>query len=88
MCPADTTPEAWRVFLEIQRRMSPGEKLARTLEFSETLRRLAEAAMRRRYPQAAEHEIFLRVTRQNLGGELFRKAYGDAFPDEVTHARP
>jgi len=44
--------------------------------------------MRRRYPQAAEHEIFLRVTRQNLGGELFRKAYGDAFPDEVTHARP
>jgi hypothetical protein len=77
MCPADTSPEAWKVFLDLQRKMSPSEKLRRTLEWSDMIRKFAEAGMRQRYPNADAREIFLRMARQNLGPELFRKVYGD-----------
>jgi len=87
MCPADTTPEAWRVFLELQRRMSPREKMERTLEISERLRAFAQAGVRQRYPQANEREVFLRVARLALGPELFRLAYGDVLTDHGSEER-
>lgn len=80
MCPADTSPEAWKVFLEIQRRLSPAEKLQRAIELSLMVRRAAEAGLRERYPGASDEEIFLRAARQALGVELFRKVYGDVIP--------
>ena len=80
MCPADTTPEAWKIFLEIQQRLSPSEKLQRALDLSLLIRRAAEAGLRQKYPHAGEKEIFLRVTRLALGADLFEKAYGDAIP--------
>jgi hypothetical protein len=81
MCPADTTAEAWRVFLEVQRRMSPAEKLQRVFDLSELVQSAAEAGLRHSYPQADDREIFLRATRQRLGAGLFRKVYGDPLPD-------
>jgi hypothetical protein len=84
MRPDDTSPEAWKVYLDIQRRMSPAEKIARAFEWSEVVRRFAEAGLRERYPDADEHEILLRYAKMTLGRELFRKAYGDALPDEST----
>jgi hypothetical protein len=84
MCPEDTSPEAWKVYLEIQRRMTPGEKLARCLEWSEVTRRFAEAGLRQQYPLADDREILLRYARMTLGAELFHKAYGDVLPDEPT----
>lgn len=84
MCPADTSPEAWKVFLEIQRRMTPGEKIVRALEWSEIVRGFAEAGLRERYPAADEHEILLRYARMTLGQDLFRSAYGDALPYESS----
>jgi hypothetical protein len=88
MRPADTSPEAWQVFLDIQRRMSPGEKIARAFEWSEVVRRFAEAGLRERYPGADEHEILLRYARMTLGNDLFRKAYGDALPHEPAREDP
>jgi hypothetical protein len=83
MCPSDTTPEAWQVFLDLQRRMPPAEKLRRALELSDGLRRAAEAGLRERYPKAGDREIFLRLAHLTLGQELFEKAYGKAaLPDE------
>ena len=67
MRPRDTSPEAWKVFLDIQRRMPPEVKLQRTLEWSELGRRFAEAGLRERYPRAHEHEILLRYARLTLG---------------------
>jgi len=87
MCPADTTPEAWRVFLELQRRMSPAEKLERTLEISDRLRAFARAGVRQRYPQADEREVFLRVARLALGAELFRTAYGHVLTGNALEER-
>jgi hypothetical protein len=82
MRPADTSPEAWRVFIELQARMSPSEKLRRTFEYSAFVQRLAEGNLRRLHPNASEREIFLRSARQRLGAELFHKAYGEELPDE------
>jgi len=84
MRPADTSPEAWKVFLDLQRRMPPSEKLERTFQYSEFVRSLAEGGLRQRYPHASDREIFLREARQRLGSELFRKVYGE----ELTDDRP
>ena len=78
--PADTTPEAWKVFLDIQRRMTPGEKIRRVLELRDLARHLMNEELRRRHPEAHEREIFLRFARQTLGEELFRKVYGSELP--------
>jgi hypothetical protein len=80
--PADTTPEAWKVFLEIQRRMTPGEKIRRVFELRDLARRLMNEELRRRHPEADEREILLRAARQTLGPELCRRAYGDALPED------
>jgi hypothetical protein len=82
MRPRDTSPEAWKVFIDLQRAMPPEVKLQRTLEFSEFVRHFAEAGLRERYPRADEHEILLRYARMTLGPELFRKAYGEALPED------
>jgi hypothetical protein len=76
MRPADTSPEAWKVFLELQRRMTPAEKIRLAFEWSEGIRRLAEASARKADPAAGDRAIFLRVARLTLGDEIFVKAYG------------
>jgi hypothetical protein len=78
MCPEDTSPEAWKVLLELERRMTPGQKLASVLEHSRFVRSLVLAGLRRRYPEESEHQIFLRFARQTLGPELFEKVYGES----------
>ena len=65
------------MFLNIQRRMSPGEKMARAFELTEMVRDAATEALWRRHPDAHEREIFLRYARTTLGEDLFRRAYGD-----------
>jgi hypothetical protein len=62
--------------------MPPEVKFQRTLEFSEFVRHLAEAGLRERYPRADEHEILLRYARMTPGPELFRKANGEALPED------
>jgi len=85
--PRDTSPEAWEVFIELQRRMSPSEKLRRTLEYSDSIRHAALQGLRQRYPEAGERQLFLMMARMTLGAELFRKVYGDAL-DERAGERP
>lgn len=80
MRPADTSPEAWKVFLDLQRRTPPAEKIRRAMSLSKTLQLLSEAGLRRKFPQAGDREIFLRRARLNLGEDLFRRAYGAELP--------
>lgn len=75
------------MFIDIQRRKSPSEKLQHTLELSDIVRQFAEAGIRQRYPNADEREILLRYARMNLGRELFVKAYGDVLPDDKPARR-
>jgi hypothetical protein len=80
--PADTSPEAWKVFLDIQRRMTPAEKIRRVFDRSRMQRRLTETCLRQKYPAASDEEIFLRRARLELGRDLFRRVYGDALREE------
>ena len=82
MRPADTSPEAWKVFLDIQRRMPAEAKLRRAFEYSKFVRGLAEGMLRRQHPHASEREIFLREARQRLGADLYQQVYGGEFPDD------
>lgn len=78
MCPEDTSPEAWKILMDLERRMPPGQKLGLALEHSGLLRSLALAGLRRRYPQESERQIFLRLACETLGPELFKKVYGES----------
>lgn len=82
MCPADTSPEAWEVFIDIQRRLSPSEKLQRAIDLSMIIRRAAESGLRQKFPQADDAEISLRLKRELLGAELFETVYGPVLPPE------
>jgi hypothetical protein len=83
MRPADTSPQAWEVYLGLVRKMPPEERMRRALELSEEVRRAAEAGLRLKYPRADEREIALRRARLELGPELFAKAFGgETIPDE------
>jgi hypothetical protein len=82
MRPADTSPEAWELYVDLVRKMKPEERLRRALELSETVRSFVEAGLRLKYPQAGEREITLRRGRLELGRELFRKVYGEVLPDD------
>jgi hypothetical protein len=76
MRPSDTSPEAWKVLLDLVRAMTPAEKLRRAIELTSAARRAGEAGIREAYPGAGEREVFLRVAQRQLGDELFRKVFG------------
>lgn len=81
MRPSDTSPEAWKVYLDAQRKLTPSERMQQVFEWSEIIRQFHLAGIRQRHPNADEREIFLRATKINLGDDLFRKVYGDVLND-------
>ena len=81
MCPRDTSPEAWKIYLDLQRKLTPAQRMQQVFELSEAMRQLQMAGLRQQYPDADEREIFLRAARANLGRELFQKVYGDVLSD-------
>ena len=73
---SDTHPEAMKVWLDCIRKKTPGEKVAAVFEMNEMLMRLAEAGVRKLYPNADEREVFLRVAARRLDRETMIRAYG------------
>ncbi len=73
---ADTSAEAFEVLIELQRKMSPSDKLACALKSSALLMALTEASVRRMYPQASEREVFLRCAARHLDPDTMTLAYG------------
>jgi len=73
---SDTDPRALQVFIEAQRRLSPGEKIAAVLEMSEFLMRLAEDNVRKLHPEFSEREVFLNAASRRLGRETMIRVYG------------
>jgi hypothetical protein len=68
--------------MDLMRKMSPEEKLQRALELSSAMRLAREAGLREAYPQAGDRELFLRLARETLGVELFRKVYEEGLPHD------
>src|ERR1035438_480922 len=91
MRPADTSPEAWKVWVDLMRKISPEVKLQRAIEYTAMVRKLCEAGIRQAYPGAGDREIFLRLAQRQLGGELFEKIFGDewrAYGSAERHSSP
>ena len=66
--------------MDLMRKMSPEERLRRTIEYSAFVRRFSEAGVRQKYPRAGEREIFLRAAHRRLGADLYAKVYGAELP--------
>ena len=79
LCSRDTSPDMKAFQIEGYRRMSPAEKLALAGAMYETVRTLAEAGIRARFPQADEGEVRRRLADVLLGPVLARDVYGPGF---------
>jgi hypothetical protein len=72
----DTDPRAMEVWLDVQRRMRAGEKLAATLRASEFVRKTWESEVRKQHPRANKAEVRLRVAARHLSRDLMIRSYG------------
>ncbi len=75
LIPADTTPEAWRVLVEIYRRMPPSRRLELACGMTDSLRRVVAAGVRARHPEYSEEQVRLAFARLWLGDNLFRQVH-------------
>ncbi|MBI4910350.1 MAG: hypothetical protein HY820_42425 [Acidobacteria bacterium] len=76
----DTDPKALAVYIELHRRLTPQQRLARMFELCDMQQAMQEANVRANYPDASDREVFLRVATRRLGRELMMKVY-DWDPD-------
>ena len=76
--PTDTSPEVERFQIRLLRAMPPGRKLVLVADLWATMKALAVAGVRARYPHASEAEVRLRLAELLLGQELAHKVYGEA----------
>jgi hypothetical protein len=72
----DTDPRAMEIWLDLLRRMPPGEKLGATLNASQFLLQMYEMGVRRLHPDANDREVLLRVAARHLPRDLVIRAYG------------
>ena len=73
---SDTDPAALRVFIDLQRKMSPQQKTAGVFQMNEMMRRTTEAYERRLHPHANDREVFLRAAAHRLDREIMIRVYG------------
>ena len=74
--PADTTPEAWELFIQAHRRLTPAERLQRAFQLSNDLRARIHSAFRRLHPNASEYEIRVRAGAQYIDRETMIRIFG------------
>ncbi len=73
---SDTDPRAMEVWLDLQRRMPAGDKIAAVLAASRFVLQMYEAGVRSLYPKADDREVFLRTAARHLSRDLMIRAYG------------
>lgn len=72
----DTPPEVEARMVELWRRATPDQRLAKILGLGRALNEMTRAELRRRYPQATAREIELRLAARNLDRETMLRAFG------------
>ncbi|MDX1933815.1 MAG: hypothetical protein SFU56_14550 [Capsulimonadales bacterium] len=72
----DTHPEIERIWIEGIRKMTPAEKFARLEGLNAMGEQLARTDVLRRYPDATEDEVRLRIASRRIPAELMVKAFG------------
>lgn len=82
----DTPPEAERVLFAMLREMPPWRKVEMVVQLNQTVRELALAGLRERYPNDSPEKLRRRLADIVLGPELAEKAYGPLTETEELHA--
>lgn len=73
---SDTDPRAMAVWIDLLRKMSPGDKIKTVLDASLFVLQMYEAGVRHRYPQASDREVFLRTAATHLSRDEMIRVYG------------
>jgi hypothetical protein len=73
----DTDPKIEQMQIELWRQASPTRKMHMLAQLNASVRILALAGLRSRYPNATETELRRRLADLVLGEELARKVYGE-----------
>lgn len=73
---ADTDEEAEKVLIELARKTPAREKVKQIESLNQTCRQLAMAGLRKRYPQASEEELHLRLAAILFGREISVEVFG------------
>lgn len=82
----DTSPEMERRLIDEYRRMSAQEKLEQVVRLSQAVQKLALIDLRRRFPDADDRELQLRLAARWLDPELMRSLVGWDPDEEVGDA--
>lgn len=73
----DTDPRAMEVWLELMRKMPPGEKLAAVFNGSHFVLQMYEMGVRRLYPDADDEEVLRRVASRHLPADIVARVCGE-----------
>ena len=73
---SDTPPVIERMMVELWRRATPQQKLARMFGMGQMINQLARAEVQRRYPTATPREVDLRLASRTFDRETMIKAFG------------
>jgi hypothetical protein len=79
---SDTHPKMEALQIQLWRAASPTRKMHMLAQLNASVRIVALAGLRSRYPKANEAELRRRLADLLLGEELARKVYG-----EISHAK-
>jgi len=79
---SDTDEKAERVLIELLRAAPAWKKLEQVEELTETSRQLTLTGLRKRYPQASDQELRLRLASLLFGRETAIRAYGRDIGEE------
>jgi hypothetical protein len=79
----DTDPQAEAVLVALLRQAAPARKLAMVGELNATVRTLAQAGLRQRFPNASNAELQRRLADLLLGTDLAHQVYGPVTPGTV-----
>lgn len=74
---SDTDPKVEALQIKMWRQASPTRKMHMLAQLNASVRILALAGLRSRYPNASETELRRRLADLLLGEELARKVYGE-----------
>jgi hypothetical protein len=74
--PADTSPEALRVQLDVLRALPGSRRLELAVEMSDALMEVAAVGVRQRHPEFTEEQVRQTLIRMRLGDQLFDTVYG------------
>lgn len=78
----DTAPGRRDRYLELLRKLTPAQRLARAADLSDAVRHLAEVGIRQRHPDASAEEVRVRLVVRLYGREFAARHYATV-PDDA-----